>query len=164
MYVKQQIRFVVSDANTPQALLEFLVAELVHLRDADPQTIDTTLLILPHVLQDFLDFNDFLDIAETALTRLDLDGEIQIASFHPDYRFDDCVDDAIENYTNRSPFPMLHLLREVSVERAVAAFPQADAIVERNKATLGRLGLEGWKRLLDLPQPEGAGVLSDAAG
>ncbi len=154
VHVKQQIRFIVSDATTPEALLESLVSELLHLRDADPQTTDTTLLIHPHVLQDFLDYNDFLNSAEAALTQLDLDGEIQIASFHPDYRFADCVDDAIENYTNRSPFPMLHLLREASVERAVAAFPDADAIVERNKATLRQLGMDDWRRLMASPSTD----------
>ena len=89
---------------------------------------------------------------EHAITALDLNGEIQIASFHPDYRFAGSSDDAIENYTNRSPFPMLHLLREASVERAVAAFPDADAIIERNMATLNQLGVEGWQRLMAIRQ------------
>jgi hypothetical protein len=151
VYAKQQVRFVLSDAATPEALLEALIAELEFLRDADPQITDTTLLIHPQVLRDFLDYNDFLDVAEAALTELDLDGEIQIASFHPDYRFADSYEDAIENYTNRSPFPMLHLLREASVERAVEAFPDADAIIDRNMATLRQLGVEGWRRTMATP-------------
>ena len=150
--VKEQIRFVLSEARDADALLEDLLAELTHLRDTPAEQIDTTLLIHPYVLTDFLDYNDFLDVADAALTALDLDGEIQVASFHPDYRFADSDEDAIENYSNRSPFPMLHLLREASVERAVAAFPDADAIVERNMATLNKLGVEGWQRLLAIPQ------------
>ncbi len=152
VYVKQQVRFALSDATTPEALLEALVAELEFLRDADPQAIDTTLLIHPYVLNDFLDYNDFLDIADAVLTELHLDGEIQIASFHPDYRFADSYEDAVENCTNRSPFPMLHLLREASVERAVDAYPEADAIIDRNMATLRQLGVDGWKRLMVVPE------------
>jgi len=148
VHARQQVRFVLSDATTPEALLEALVAELQWLRDADPQETDTTLLIHPQVLADFLDYNDFLDVADAAITALDLDGEIQVASFHPDYRFADSYEDAVENCTNRSPFPMLHLLREASVERAVDAFPDADAIVDRNMATLRRLGVDGWRRLM----------------
>lgn len=150
--VKEQIRFVLSDATDAEALLADLVAELSYLRDTPADQVDTTLLIHPHALTDFLDYNDFLDVADAAITALDLDGEIQIASFHPDYRFADSAEDAIENYSNRSPFPMLHLLREASVERAVAAFPNADAIVERNMATLRELGVEGWKRLMAIPE------------
>jgi len=149
---KDQVRFVLSEARDTDALLDDLIAELVHLRAARVEEVDTTLLIHPRVLTDFLDYNDFLDVAGAALIALDLDGEIQIASFHPDYRFADSDDDAIENYTNRSPFPMLHLLREDSVERAVAAFPDADAIVERNMVMLNKLGLEGLQRLLAMRQ------------
>ena len=145
---KEQIRFVLSEARDADALLTGLTAELTHLRDTPAEQIDTTLLIHPRVLTDFLDYNDFLDVADAAITALNLDGEIQVASFHPDYRFADSDEDAIENYTNRSPFPMLHLLREASVERAVAAFPDADAIIERNMATLNKLGIKGWQRLL----------------
>ncbi len=149
---KQQIRFVLSQARDADALLADLIAELSYLHAARAEEVDTTLLIHPQVLEDFLDYNDFLDQADAAITALDLDGEIQIASFHPDYRFAGSSDDAIENYTNRSPFPMLHLLREASVERAVAAFPDADAIIERNMATLNQLGVEGWQRLLAIRQ------------
>lgn len=148
VFVKEQIRFVLSEARDAESLLADLLAELNHLHVTPAEQTDTTLLIHPHVLQDFLDYNDFLDIAESALTELDLDGEIQIASFHPDYRFADSLDDAIENYTNRSPFPMLHLLREASVERAVRAFPDAGAIIDRNMATLRQLGVDGWKRMM----------------
>jgi hypothetical protein len=148
VHAKQQIRFVVSAATTPEALLEDLVAELRLIADADPEAIDTTLLIHPQVLTDFLDYNDFLDVADAALEELELEGVIQVASFHPDYQFGDADPGAVENCTNRSPYPTLHLLREASVERAVAAFPEADAIFERNIETLRKLGWDGWRKLL----------------
>ncbi|HUH90021.1 MAG TPA: DUF1415 domain-containing protein, partial [Lysobacter sp.] len=138
--VKDQIRYVLSDATTADALLEELAAELVWLHDTDPAVVDTTLLIHPQVLTDFYDYNDFLDQVDTAIDALGLEGEIQVASFHPDYQFAGSDFDDPANCTNRSPYPMLHLLREASVERAVEAFPDPDAIVERNIATLEKLG------------------------
>ena len=150
-YVRGQVRYVVSDAREPEALLADLLHELRALADADPDEVETTLLIHPHVLGDFLDYNDFLDVADAAVSELDLDGELQVASFHPDYRFADTAPDDIANFSNRAPFPTLHLLREASVERAVATFPDPGAIVARNIATLERLGQDGWRRLLDDP-------------
>ena len=147
VYVKQQIRYVVSSARNTDALYEELSTELQHLHQSDPAEIDTTLLILPELLADFLDYNDFLDVADEAIEDLELDGEIQIASFHPDYQFADSEADDIENYTNRSPYPILHLLREASIERAVEAFPEAEEIYEKNMETLRKLGLEGWTNL-----------------
>ena len=148
VYVKDQVRFVLSDATTPEALVEQLAEELLLLRDTPAEQIDTTLIIHPEVLTDFLDYNDFLDNADAAVEALDLGGILQVASFHPDYQFDGTHPDDPSNCTNRSPFPTLHLLREDSVERAVAAFPDPDVIVERNIATLDKLGAEGFKRLL----------------
>ncbi len=145
---KGQIRWVLSAATEPMALLEGLAHELQLLAAADPEVIDTTLIVHPQVLQNFLDFNDFLGVAEDALEELGLDGVLQIASFHPRFQFAGTAVDDITNATNRSPFPTLHLLREDSVERAVAAFPEAEAIFERNAETMLRLGPEGWKRLL----------------
>ena len=147
--VKDQIRYVLSDATGVDALLAELASELLWLHDADPGIVDTTLLIHPRVLNDFHDYNDFLDQADAAIDALGLEGEIQIASFHPDYRFAGSAFDDVANCTNRSPFPMLHLLREESIDRAVAAFPDPDAIVERNIATLERLGMHRFRRLLD---------------
>jgi uncharacterized protein len=147
VHLKNQIRYVVSHSSEPQALLETLVQELQHLVQADPQVIETTLLIHPDVLIDFVDYNDFLDIADAALRELDLDGVLQIASFHPQYQFAGTEPNAIENHTNRSPYPMLHLLRESSIEEAMKNFDGADAIVDRNIATLQQLGLEGWRKL-----------------
>ncbi|MFZ4552569.1 MAG: DUF1415 domain-containing protein [Aquabacterium sp.] len=147
VHVKNQVRYSVSDATTPGELLTDLVHELTLLRDADPEEIDTTLLVHPAVLQDFFDFNDFLDIVDAAVEELDLGGLIQVASFHPDYQFADAKSDDIENYSNRSPYPTLHLIREASLDRAVEAFPDAADIYETNKATLRKMGLEGWKKL-----------------
>lgn len=147
VYVKQQVRFVLSDASTPEALLEELAEELLLLRDADPEQVDTTLIVHPDVLTDFLDYNDFLDNADAAVEALDLQGVIQVASFHPGYQFAGTMPDDISNYTNRSPYPTLHLLREASIDRAVEAFPDADVIVERNVKTLDALGHAGWAKL-----------------
>ncbi|MES1241986.1 MAG: DUF1415 domain-containing protein [Acidobacteriota bacterium] len=148
VHVAGRIRYAVSRAETPKALLADLLAELRTLAAADPEDIETTLLIHPRVLADFLDFNDFLGVADDALEHLCLVGEIQIASFHPRYQFEGTDPDDIENYTNRSPYPTLHLLREASVEQAVASFPDTDRIYRANIETLRKLGLEGWKRLL----------------
>ena len=149
VHVKRQVRFVLSDATTPEALLEQLAEELVLLRDADPEDIDTTLIVHPDVLADFLDYNDFLDNADAAVEALGLQGVLQVASFHPDYQFAGSAPDDIGNFTNRAPFPTLHLLRESSVERAVEAFPDPDAIVERNLRTLDALGHAGWRKLFE---------------
>ena len=148
VHSKGQIRWVLSDATEPMALLELLVHELQHLAAADPESVDTTLIVHPQVMGDFMDFNDFLGVAEDALAELNLDGVLQIASFHPQFQFAGTDIDDITNATNRSPYPTLHLLREDSVERAVAAFPEAEDIFERNIDTLRRLGPEGWKQLL----------------
>lgn len=147
VHVKKQIRYVVSDADTADALCETLVEELKFLIAAEAEAIDTTLIIHPHTLTDFLDYNDFLDLANRVLVELRLDGEIQIASFHPQYQFANTAPDDITNFTNRSPYPMLHLLREASVEKAVAAFPDAAMIYEKNIATMQTLGLAGWEAL-----------------
>ena len=148
VFIKNQIRYVVSSAQTPEELLADLVRELNYLQEADPEKTDTTLLIHPDALRDFLDYNDFLDVADATIEELDLEGELQVASFHPDYQFADAGFDDISNYTNRSPYPTLHLLREASVERAVDAFPEASEIFNKNMQTLNRLGLEGWRRTL----------------
>jgi hypothetical protein len=147
VHVGNQIRYEVSDARTPEALLADLARALQTLAAADPAEVETTLLIHPQVLGEFLDYNDFLDIADTAVEELGLTGTIQVASFHPHYRFADTEPDAIENYSNRSPYPMLHLLREKSVERAVAEVADAASIPDRNIETLRRIGHEGWRRL-----------------
>ncbi|AMP16729.1 DUF1415 domain-containing protein [Collimonas pratensis] len=148
VHIKDQIRYVVSSAQTPEELMADLVRELEFLQEADPAKIDTTLLIHPDVLRNFLDYNDFLDVADAAVDELDLSGEIQVASFHPEYQFAGSDIDDISNYTNRSPYPTLHLLREASVERAVDAFPEASEIFDKNMQTLEQLGLDGWQKIL----------------
>jgi hypothetical protein len=147
VHAKRQIRYVVSAADSEEALLADLMHELQLLAAADPGDIETTLLIHPRVLTDFLDYNDFLDLADAAVEELGLDGFLQVASFHPDYQFADSEPDDIANYSNRAPFPTLHLLREESVEKAVAAFPEAERIYETNIETLRRLGHAGWRAL-----------------
>jgi hypothetical protein len=147
VHVKQQIRYFVSEATTPEELLQDLIRELEVLAEANPEKIETSLLMHPYALTDFLDYNEFLDIADAALEDLDLDGILQVASFHPDYQFADTEADDIENFTNRSPYPTLHLLREESIDKAVEAFPEADEIYEKNMQTLRQLGLEGWRKL-----------------
>jgi hypothetical protein len=154
VHVKAQIRYRVSEAQTPEALLEDLLGELVHLAAADPDAVDTTLLIHPRVLSDFLDYNDFLSVADVALEELELSGELQIASFHPNYQFDGNRPDDLANYVTRSPYPMLQVLREASVERALHVFPDASRIVDKNRRTLRALGHDGWQRLM-------AGVLGE---
>jgi len=144
---KGQVRYVVSHAVDPAALLADLIRELETLAEAKPEKIETTLLIHPGVLQDFADYNDFLAIAEDTVAELDLEGMLQVASFHPDYQFADTEADDIANATNRSPWPTLHLLREDSIDRAVAAFPEAEAIYGQNMATMEKLGTEGWAAL-----------------
>jgi uncharacterized protein len=148
VHTKGRIRWVLSAATDTEALLHDLVHELQFLDSADPEDVDTTLLVHPLVLEDFLDYNDFLDLADAALAELGLEGVLQIASFHPDYQFEGTEPDDIENCTNQSPYPTLHLLREASIDAAVATFPEAEAIFERNQATLRQLGRDGWNRLL----------------
>ena len=147
VYVKNQVRLVVSHARHADDLLEELDRELDLLVATPAEDIDTTLLIHPTLFEDFLDFNDFLEVAEGVVDEHELEGVVQLASFHPQFQFDGTEPDAIGNYTNRAPFAILHLLREDSVERAVAAFPQADAIFEQNIATLEKLGHAGWQAL-----------------
>ena len=147
VYVKNQVRLVVSRARHADDLLEELDRELDLLVATPADEIDTTLLIHATLFEDFLDFNDFLEVADGVLEEHDLEGVIQVASFHPRFQFEGTEPDDISNYTNRAPFAMLHLLREASVEKAVEAFPQAETIFEENIKTLEKLGPAGWKAL-----------------
>ena len=152
VHAKGQIRYAVCLADSPEALLTALLDELQTLGSTDAAVIDTTLLIHPNALTDFLDYNDFLGVADAALVELDLAGVIQIAGFHPHYQFADTQADDISNFTNRSPYPTLHLLREDSVTRAVAAFPEAADIFEKNIETMTKLGHAGWDKLRRTPE------------
>ena len=144
--VADRVRFATTDAQTPDALLDDLQRELMKLVDDD--SVETTLLIHPGALQDFHDYNDFLALADGLVEILELEGVIQIASFHPHYQFAGTAADAAENYTNRSPYPMLHLLREASLERAIAAYPGTDTIPQQNIERLEAMGEAAMKALL----------------
>ena len=147
VHARRQIRYAVSVATTAGALRADLQRELEFLARADAEAVDTTLLIHPHTLTEFAAYNRFLRDADALVRDLGLEGVLQIASFHPDYEFADSPPGAIENYTNRSPYPMLHLLREASIGRAVAAFPDASAIYDKNIQALRDLGYDGWQAL-----------------
>jgi uncharacterized protein len=149
VYLKNQVRFVVTHARNSDSLLEALEQELRFLSDANSEKIDTTLLIHPNVLTEFLDYNDFLDVCDSVVEELDLDGVLQVASFHPHYQFADTEADDVTNFTNRSPFPTLHLLREESVSRAVETFANVEGIYEKNIATLRKLGLAAIRKLMN---------------
>lgn len=147
VFVKKQVRYAVSAARTADELLAELEAELARLAETEDSVLDTTLLIHPQAMVDFLDYHFFLAEAEALIRNLGYEGVFQIASLHPDYEFAGSDPDDIANYTNRSPYPTLHLLRESSIDRAVAAFPDAADIFERNIDTMERLGHEGWRKL-----------------
>lgn len=146
--VKNQVRYVVSDAIDAEGVLTDLESELMLIAEAAPEDIDTTLLILPDALHDFYEFNDFEDYSDRLLKRMRLVGDLQVATFHPDFQFADTDPDDIENCTNRSPYPILHILREDSIDRAVEAFADASEIYEKNIATMKRLGWDGWRKLM----------------
>lgn len=147
VHIKGLIHYAVSEATTAVELLEDLKKELNSLVAGVSIAYDTTLLIAPYCLEDFLDFNDFLGKADKLITKLKLEGTIQLANFHPQYQFAGTDSDDITNFTNRAPYPTLHLLREASIDHSVDAFPEAEAIFEVNMATMERLGLKGWDEL-----------------
>lgn len=147
VHAKGQIHYVVSAATDAEALAQDLRRELADLAAAPAEVRDTTLLMAPDCLQDFLEFNDFLGLAEDVLEELDLDGTLQIASFHPQFQFAGTDAGDVTNCTNRAPYPTLHLLREDSIDRAVQAYPEAEAIYERNMEVLEQLGMPGWQAL-----------------
>ena len=145
--VKGQVRYVVCASAEPQELLGALIDELHSLANCAPSETDTTLLIHPAALTDFLDFNDFLAVVDHSVEELGYSGVLQVASFHPDFQFADTQANDVSNATNRSPYPTLHILREASIDRAVAAFPDPEAIFEANIETLEKLGNDGWAAL-----------------
>ena len=147
VHVRGQVHYAVTRADSAAEILMDLERELRNLVTLDAAERDTTLLILSDSLGDFLEFNDFLDRADQLLLDLAMDGIVQIASFHPDYQFAGTAPDDIGNFTNRAPYPTLHLLREDSIEEAMASFPDAASIYERNMATLRALGPQGWAAL-----------------
>ncbi|MGO1767473.1 hypothetical protein CAP48_10180 [Advenella sp. S44] len=148
VYMKDQVRITICEAQNTQALTGALYDELRLLEATPAQQTDTTLLVIPNMFEQFSDFNDYLDIADAVLDELELVGEIQLASFHPLYQFADTEPDDVDNYTNRAPYPILHLLREDSLDKAAAQYPDASVIFERNIAVVRELGHDGWCRLL----------------
>lgn len=155
VHVKGQVHYAVTLTEDPSALRALLCEELLALQGTPAEVRDTTLLIAPNCLQDFLDFNDFLGEAEDLLDTLGLGGILQIASFHPQFQFAGTEADDVTNCTNRSPYPTLHLLREDSIDRAVEVFPEAETIFERNMEVLEALGMEGWRALNVGPKESG---------
>lgn len=147
VHTKGQIHYVVSEATDARGLLEDLQRELEALAEISPEKRDTTLLMAPQCLEDFLDFNDFLELVDELVEAMDLGGILQVASFHPRFQFDGTAEDDVTNATNRAPYPTLHLLREDSIDQAVEAFPEAETIYERNMQVLGELGAQGWAAL-----------------
>nr|WP_282581290.1 DUF1415 family protein [Ralstonia insidiosa] len=148
VHVKRQVRYVVSRATMDGDVLDHLRAEADLLHTTPAAQIDTTLLIVP-ALADFFDFHTLTDRAEALLAKAGYEGELQLASFHPDFVFADADPDDIANATNRAPAPILHLLREDSIARAAAAVPDAADIYERNIATMEKLGPEGWAAMAE---------------
>lgn len=144
---KGRVRIVATLSDALPDLIQLLTQEMASLVSRDPAAVETTLVVHPHLLPDFLDYNDFLGFAEQLLVDFGLTGEVQIASFHPDYQFAHLAADRVENYTNRSPYPMLHLLREASVSKAVEFYDDVEQIPGRNEAKLRELGLEAVRRL-----------------
>jgi hypothetical protein len=147
VHVKGQVHYVVSAATEADTLLADVRRELLALSDISPEVRDTTLLMAPRCMADFLDFNDFTALVDDLVQALDLYGLLQVAFFHPQFQFAGTQLDDVSNCTNRTPYPTLHLLREESIDRAVAVFPEADAIFERNIEVLEGLGTQGWAEL-----------------
>ncbi|WP_217808731.1 DUF1415 domain-containing protein [Derxia lacustris] len=155
VYVRNQVRIVVSEARNAEDWFAEFEHEVELLLATDAAEVDTTLLVHPKLLRDFMDFNEFVSIAEDRLGELELDGVLQVASFHPRFQFEGTAPDEIGNYTNRAPFPTLHLLREASLDRAIESMPDTDEIWKRNVATMDSLGYDGWNALWN-DDPEGA--------
>jgi hypothetical protein len=147
VYRSDRVRFHVSEERSAAGLLDALRAELIYLNGVSATETETTLLIHPWVLNDFIEFNDFLQICDDTVVELELEGEIQVASFHPQYQFAGTRPDDIENYTNRSPYPTLHLLREASIERVLEHVEDPDSIYQNNILRLRELGANGWRAL-----------------
>ena len=144
---EKRVRIAVSHATDDEALLNDLQAELERLSDTPAAELETTLLAIPHMLEDFADYNDFLDAVDLWVEQFGWEGDLQVASFHPQYQFADTELDDPGNLTNRSPWPLLHIIREESLEKAIEHYPDVDAIPERNIARMKALGPEERKRL-----------------
>ncbi|AWI75323.1 MAG: DUF1415 domain-containing protein [Betaproteobacteria bacterium HGW-Betaproteobacteria-13] len=144
---EDRVRICVSHATTDEALLDDMQAELERLSDTPASELETTVLAIPDMLSDFEDYNQFLDLVDLWLQQFGWEGELQVASFHPDYQFADTEADDAGNLTNRSPWPLLHMIREESLEHALAHFPDPEGIPERNVLRMEQLSEDERKRL-----------------
>jgi uncharacterized protein len=124
------------------------VREVAYMEQSPPSVVETSLIILKECLLDFDEYLDYLEVTEFVLNELEMTGIFQIASFHPDYQFEGTAPQDAENYTNRSPFPMLHILREDSITRAVEAYPEVGDIPAQNIAMMNSLGVEKLKQMI----------------
>ena len=147
VFIKDQIKFVLSEAKNPNELAKDFLSELNFLTGIEGDDTETTILIHPFVLEDFGDYLDYVDYVNDLIYQAGLEGTFQIASFHPDYQFEGTESTDIENYTNRSPFPMLHLLREDTLEKAIKTYPNVEDIPSNNIEKLKEMGLEALKEL-----------------
>lgn len=148
-YRTGKIKYVLFEGENLELLTEMLVNELEYLDNTPPSVCETTLIVLKEALPEFLDFLDYLEVAEYVVEQIKFEGVFQIASFHPDYQFEDTLPSDAENYTNRSPYPILHILREDSVERSIEAFPEVGDIPAQNIDTMNQLGTEKIKQMLN---------------
>jgi len=151
-FKQNTIRYKASNATNIDDVIDALVDELIYIDEALPDEVETSLLILPRALADFDDYNQFLDVVDSALEELDLVDVIRVDSFHPDYCFDGYESDDVRNYTNRSIYPMFHFIREDSLEHARTTYPGVEDIPDKNMKLLSEMGLDvvqaQWKSCL----------------
>lgn len=145
-FIEERIRYFSSTAEDEKTLVDDVISELILLRDADPAEIETSVLIAARCFETFEDYNQFLSLVDMIVEKLELSGTIQVASFHPDYCFEDLAEDDVRNFTNRSIYPMFHFIREDSVEHARAIFPDIDEIPTRNMEKLISLGINRMRK------------------
>ena len=147
-YDQGRVRIVATDATDSDSVFRFILGELDNLYQADPEKIETTLVVVEQLLMNFDDYLDFLDLLQRVIVETGLEGEIQIASFHPDYQFEGVEKDDPSNYTNRSPYPLFHLIREASLEKAIAHYPEPEKTPQRNIALMREMGIDKVKKQL----------------
>lgn len=143
----KQIKIFVSEASQEEALLEDILLQLIELSNAEPETLETTLVVVPNMLDDFWDYNLFIDWVEGLIKQQDWDGIFQVATFHPDYCFGGAEPEDDENLTNRSPYPIFHLIREESMEKVLKHYPDPESIPDTNIARVSALSEEERKKL-----------------
>ncbi|HHP0479969.1 TPA: DUF1415 domain-containing protein [Vibrio campbellii] len=143
----KQIKIFVSEASQEEALLEDILLQLIELSNTEPEKLETTLVVVPNMLQDFWDYNFFIDWVEGLIKQQDWEGIFQVATFHPDYCFGGAEPEDDENLTNRSPYPVFHLIREESMEKVLKHYPDPESIPDTNIARVSALSEEERKKL-----------------